>query len=289
MSHLGEPTAVAVIAWCVGAWLSPASAACDLSEPETGTVASIVDGETLTLSDGRVVRLIGAKAPAAPLGWRGDDPWPLVEEAKEALSKLASGAEVELRFGGGRSDRHGHALAQVFVVSGDKRLWLQDELVAKGLARVYSFSDNRACVAELLARENEARAKRLGVWGSSAYRIQSADDVKRLGRLTHSYQLVEGTVLAVGEGGGRIYLNFAKDWRSDFTIGVERKDLSAFTAAGIDLKGFTGKRVRVRGWVEWRNGPMIAATHPEQIELLPGAPAPAETNPKSPPPGAIAL
>jgi len=289
VSHLGEPTAVAVIAWCVGAWLSPASAACDLSEPETGTVASIVDGETLTLSDGRVVRLIGAKAPAAPLGWRGDDPWPLVEEAKEALSKLASGAEVELRFGGGRSDRHGHALAQVFVVSGDKRLWLQDELVAKGLARVYSFSDNRACVAELLARENEARAKRLGVWGSSAYRIQSADDVKRLGRLTHSYQLVEGTVLAVGEGGGRIYLNFAKDWRSDFTIGVERKDLSAFTAAGIDLKGFTGKRVRVRGWVEWRNGPMIAATHPEQIELLPGAPAPAETNPKSPPPGAIAL
>jgi micrococcal nuclease len=289
VSHLGEPTAVAVIAWCVGAWLSPASAACDLSEPETGTVAAVLDGETLTLGDGRVVRLIGAKAPAAPLGWRGDDPWPLVEEAKEALSKLASGAEVELRFGGGRSDRHGHALAQVFVVSGDKRLWLQDELVAKGLARVYSFSDNRACVAELLARENEARAKRLGVWGSSAYRIQSADDVKRLGRLTHSYQLVEGTVLAVGEGGGRIYLNFAKDWRSDFTIGVERKDLSAFTAAGIDLKGFTGKRVRVRGWVEWRNGPMIAATHPEQIELLPGAPAPAETNPKSPPPGAIAL
>jgi hypothetical protein len=27
--------------------------------------------------------------------------------------------------------------------------------------------------------------------------------------------------------------------------------------------------VRVRGWIEWRNGPMIAATHPEQLELLP--------------------
>jgi Staphylococcal nuclease homologue len=49
---------------------------------------------------------------------------------------------------------------------------LQEELVAKGLARVYSFPDNRACVAELLARETEARAKRLGVWGSPAYRIQ---------------------------------------------------------------------------------------------------------------------
>jgi micrococcal nuclease len=205
------------------------------------------------------------------------------------LSKLASGAEVEPRFGGGRSDRHGHALAQVFVASGEKRLWLQEELVAKGLARVYSFADNRACVAELLPRENEARAKRLGVWGSWAYRVQSADDAKRLGRLTHSYQLIEGTVLAVGEGGGRIYLNFAKDWRSDFTIGVERKDVSAFTAGGIDLKGLAGKRVRVRGWVEWRNGPMIAATHSEQIELLPDAPAKGETKPKSPPSGAIAL
>jgi hypothetical protein len=27
----------------------------------------------------------------------------------------------------------------------------------------------------------------------------------------------------------------------------------------------------VRGWLQWRNGPMIEATHPEQIELLPGA------------------
>jgi len=272
-----------------GALICAPAMACDLSAPETATVASVVDGETLTLSDGRVVRLIGAKAPATPLGWRGEDPWPLVEEAKDAIAKLASGAEVELRFGGDRTDRHGHALAQVFVVSGGKRLWLQEELVAKGLARVYSFADNRACVAELLKRETEARAKRLGVWGSWAYRIQSAGDVKRLGRLTHSYQLVEGTVHAVGKGGGRIYLNFAKDWRRDFTIGVERKDVSAFTAAGIDLKGLAGKRVRVRGWVEWRNGPMIAATHPEQIELLPDAPGSGETKPKSPPPGAIAL
>ena len=96
-------------------------------------------------------------------------------------------------------------------------------------------------------------------------------------------------VHAVGEGSGRLCLNFAKDWRSDFTVDVERKDVSAFTAAGIDLKAFTGKRVRVRGWVEWRNGPMIAATHPEQIELLPDAPASGGAKPEPPRSGAIAL
>jgi hypothetical protein len=60
----------------------------------------------------------------------------------------------------------------------------------------------------------------------------------------------------VGEGGGRIYLNFADDWRSDFTISIEQ-DVPALAAAGIDLKGLAGKPVRVRGWIEWRNGPIL--------------------------------
>jgi endonuclease YncB( thermonuclease family) len=251
-----------------------AEPACELSEPEAGTVAAIIDGETLKLEDGRTVRLIGAKAPQPPLGWRGDDPWPFVEETREALAKLAGGARVELRYGETRSDRYGHALAQVFVVKGEHRLWLQEALVARGLARVYSFADNRACAEELLAREREARGKRLGLWRSSAYRIQDATDLERLGRLIHSYQLVEGTVVAVGEGRGRLYLNFAEDWRRDFTVSVERKQVRPFADAGIDLKELAGKRVRARGWLAWWNGPMIEATHPEQLEVLATEPIP---------------
>ena len=44
---------------------------CELSEPETSKVAAVIDGETLKLSDGGTVRLIGAKAPMPPLGFRG--------------------------------------------------------------------------------------------------------------------------------------------------------------------------------------------------------------------------
>jgi len=249
------------------------SGACDLPAGETATVAAIEDGETLTLTDGRKVRLLGVKAPSAPLGWKGDDPWPFVAEAKAALSRLVSGAEVELRFDERRSDRHGHVLAQVTVARGQTRTWVQEALVVKGLARAYPLPGASACVAELVGIEAEARAARRGLWRSWAYRLQDAQDVKRLGKLTHSYQLVEGTVHAVGEGRRLIYVNFAEDWRSDFTITIARKDLAAFEAAGLDLARLAGRKVRVRGWVEWWNGPMIAATHPAQIEMLASAPA----------------
>jgi micrococcal nuclease len=127
------------------------------------------------------------------------------------------------------------------------------------------------------------------VWGVSAYRVLDAENVERLGRLTRSYQLVEGVVAAVGEGSGRVYLNFAKDWHSDFTVLVERKDSETLKSAGIDVKALVGKRLRVRGWVEWRNGPMIHVTHLEQIELLPGEATPAPQGPEAPPTGAISL
>lgn len=278
VSWVRRSVVCAGIIWLAGV-PSPPARACDLPPPETATVLSVLDGETLKLADGRIVKLIGAKAPIPPLGWRGDDPWPFVDEAKAALERLASNKAIELRFGGSRTDRHGHLLAQVFVVAEESRLWLQDALVGSGLARVYSLPDNRACTPELLRREDEARAKRLGLWASPAFRIEDARDVERLGRLIHSYQLVEGTVLNVGEGSGRFYLNFAPDWRSDFTVSVARKDAPVFAASGLDVKALAGARLRVRGWLAWRNGPMIEASHPEQIELLPKDGEEEETKP----------
>ena len=84
--------AARIPAFAGAAWLAtcPAARACDLPAPETGTVASVVDCQTLKLTGGRTVRLIGAKASMPPLGWRGEDPWPFVDDAKEALAALAA-------------------------------------------------------------------------------------------------------------------------------------------------------------------------------------------------------
>jgi micrococcal nuclease len=40
-----------------------------------------------------------------------------------------------------------------------------------------------------------------------------------------------------------------------------------FAAAGLEPKRLENRSVRVRGWVEERNGPRIEVTRPEQIEI----------------------
>jgi hypothetical protein len=67
---------------------------------------------------------------------------------------------------------------------------------------------------------------------------------------------------------GRVYLNFGADWKSDFTVTLAPAVRRVFEAEGIDPLVYDGKRVRVRGWIESYNGPMIEASHPEQIEVI---------------------
>jgi len=258
-----------------GAFLSPVIArGCDLPPGETVSVASVVDGETLALADGREVRLLGIKAPAPPMDWTSGAAWPFEVEAKEALAKILAvagqpGAKIELRFDSRHEDRYGHVLAQVFMQRDGTQVWLQEELVARGLARVYALPDLRACIAPLLAAESGARDARRGLWRSFAYRVRDAHDPLALRSARHTYQLVEGTVQALGEGRRHVYINFDKDWRGDFTVTFDRKSLARFEEAGLDVASLPGKHVRVRGWVEWENGPMIAVSNPEQIEVLP--------------------
>ena len=78
----------ASLAFAGAAWLAaclcPAQA-CDVIDAEAATIASVIDGETLRLTDGRTVRLIGAKAPREPLNWRGEDPGRLLRRPARHL------------------------------------------------------------------------------------------------------------------------------------------------------------------------------------------------------------
>jgi len=238
------------------------AAALGLAFAAGAPAVTVIDGDTLALADGREVRLVGIQAPKLPLGRTGFAAWPLADEAKRKLEDVALGRPLDLGFGGRRGDRHGRVLAHLFDAEGR---WIQGELLSAGLARVYSFDDNRTAVAEMLALEREARAAGRGIWGDPFYAVR---DAAAAGDWLGGFELVEGRVHAVGRGGSKAYLNFAEDWRQDFTVSLDRRTQGLFTEEGLDLDSLAGKRLRVRGWLKSYNGPMIEVTHPEQIEVL---------------------
>ena len=67
---------------------------------------------------------------------------------------------------------------------------------------------------------------------------------------------------------GRAFINFGADYRTDFTVTIEPEDMRTFRQAKFDVAALAGKRVRVRGWVEFYNGPEITIATPAAIEVL---------------------
>ncbi len=255
-------------AWFAFVALLLAAPAASAAEPRlidggAGEVREVLDGRTLVLADGRVVRLAAIGAPSTP---EGDTAFrfatPFADIAKGALSSLVLGRTVHLRVSSPAIDRYGRLVAQVF----DQERWIQGELVRMGLARVESAAENRGMIVAMQEIEDAARVARLGIWADGRYGVRAAEDTDRF---LNRFEIVEGKVLAAEQVGGRIYLNFGPDWRNDFTVSVAPTDVRTFVREGIDLLKMAGKRIRVRGWLRSYNGPVIDVTHPEQIQLLP--------------------
>jgi endonuclease YncB( thermonuclease family) len=219
-------------------------------------------GDTLALEGGRVLRLAGVLAPRAADRARGRESAAAAAAAREALDRLARGKALVLWHGDLAEDRHGRLFAHAHTAEG---AWLADELLRHGHARVFTQPGGAERAAEMLKLEGEARAARRGLWALPAYAVRGDEEA---GRHTDSFQIVEGRVLKAAQARGILYLNFGRDIRRDFTIGLDRAALRAFRRAGRDPRALAGKRVRVRGWVLWRGGPYIGATHPEQVEVL---------------------
>ncbi len=231
-------------------------------------VKSVIDGDTVMLENGKELRLTGIQAPKLPLGRKDFVAWPLAKESRQALINILKSVsdtnalgKIRIEQHGRAEDRHGRILGHAFTPDGR---WVQGQMVAKGMARVYSFADNRWRVADLLLIEAKARLQRAGIWQNDFYKIYQAADKIPFG----DFSLVEGRVLQADTVRGVTYLNFGDDYRSDFTIRIARQDLKVFALDGIDPLSFEGKALRVRGWVSQRGGPMIRVTHPEQIEIL---------------------
>ena len=228
-----------------------AAARCPFTPIGTAKVASVRDGRTLLLTDGRELRL-----PAIEV----------TDQSRAALQALAEGRELRLEKLGPPHDRYGRLVA--FAFAGSSQQSVQELLLEEGQARVAARVGDKACADALLAAERQARAAGRGLWADPNFAPLAAENWRRLQGERGRFALVEGKVLSVRESGGTIYVNFGQRWARDFSVIILHRNARSFVAAGLAPKALEGRRVRVRGWIEQRRGPVIEADAPEQIELV---------------------
>ena len=137
--------------------------------PEEVTVRRAIDGDTVELRDGRLLRYIGIDTPEVRRREGGrwvEDPEPFGRIATEANRGLVDGQSVRLEYDVERFDRYGRTLAYVYVTRPDGETILVNEwLVREGLAQPMTIPPNVKHADRFRAAAAEARTAHRGLWG----------------------------------------------------------------------------------------------------------------------------
>ncbi len=214
---------------------------------------------SVILTDGRATHLEGIRLPG---GAAERAPQAFADQALGALTALAQAGPLKLTAVPPKEDRYDRVRGQLF----NPKVWVQSELLARGLARVMIAPDRTECAAELFAVEAKARGAHAGIWSNAAYAVRSPEGLRND---VGTFQIVQGKVLNASLKNGRAYINFGTDWKSDFTVTVEPEDMKNFRATGVDPRDYVGQTIRVRGLVQWLNGPEIEVANPQSVEVVP--------------------
>lgn len=263
MNRLAFAFPALMLAWAPCAAVADAIPDCAGPVEISGTIVTRIEpNAALITGDGLAIRMEGIRMPSAKADHA---PGLYTDQAYMVVRQLTRAAAVTLTAVPPKQDRYDRVRAQVFAASPTETIWVQKRLLELGLARVSIAPDRTECSAELYAAEADARAARRGIWASSAYAIRTPDGLR--GDIG-TFQVVEGVVQNATISGGRAYLNFGADWKTDLTATISPDDMKNFDAMGVDPRAYAGKTVRVRGMVQQLNGPNIEVANPQSVEVV---------------------
>jgi micrococcal nuclease len=133
---------------------------------EKSQVKRVVDGDTVELTNGQKIRLLNIDTPETvkantPIMCFGP-------EASTFTKKLLTDKMVQLTYDKEANDQYGRGLRFIFldgVDTGNVENSINAELVKNGFARMVVYKPNNTYAKEFQAWENEAKSKKLGLWG----------------------------------------------------------------------------------------------------------------------------
>lgn len=126
-------------------------------------VTKVVDGDTIILHSGQVVRYIGIDTPETADSGKGEECY--ANEATEKNRELVEGKYVFLVRDVSDRDRYGRLLRYVFVIDDSgQEIFVNEALVAGGYARAASFPPDIRYQKHFSQLEQEAKQERRGMW-----------------------------------------------------------------------------------------------------------------------------
>lgn len=146
--------------------------AAQISNAQFYTVERAVDGDTLKLTNGERVRMIGVDTPESgsnPKLYRdmkktGKDAQTILAmgaQAKAFTKKMVEGRRIRLVTDATPRDKYGRLLAYVYM---EDNTFVNAELIRAGYAQVYTIAPNVKYAKFFRQLETEARENRRGLW-----------------------------------------------------------------------------------------------------------------------------
>ncbi len=217
-------------------------------------VVKVIDGDTVILSDGQHVRLLGINTPE--LARRGKAGEPGGFQASQWLKRRIEGRWVRLEVGREKRDRYNRLLAHLFDKNGEH---INLALVSGGFATLSIIPPNLNYSKRLLAAQKKARMAQRGLWGMERYRPRPLQAVD-LGRVQGWQRLlVTPRALSRHKKSYRLVIN------DQFYLRVPRGNLLNFP----NLDAYVGRSLEVRGWVsKYRGRYSLTIRHPSALVLL---------------------
>ena len=124
-------------------------------------VARVIDGDTIQLEDGTIVRYLGIDAPESEVAWRKGA---FGYDAYAGNRALVEGQEVLLEQDQEVSDSRGRTLAWVWIEGENGRELVNARLIEDGVAWVALFPPNTRHADKLFAAQQRAQKARRGIW-----------------------------------------------------------------------------------------------------------------------------
>jgi micrococcal nuclease len=130
------------------------------SSGSSATVRRVVDGDTVLLTSGERVRLIGVDTPESV---KPDTPVQCFARRASAFTHAQlDGERVRLVYDAERRDRYGRLLAYVYRARDG--LFVNAELVRRGYARTLTIAPNTRFAGRFAALASAARRAGKGLW-----------------------------------------------------------------------------------------------------------------------------